>query len=376
MSALTGPLGHTGIEPLEGFDPYHNVIGQSFAVDLLRSSAAAPVHAYLLVGPSGSGARELALAFAADVLSRGFTGPAADRAVGLALVGRHPDLVLVGADATALRRAEAERLRQAASRSPLEGPRKVLIGVGFDVIQPEAAALLLKTIEEPGESTIFVLLAEDVPPDLVTIASRCVRVDLAPLSTAEIARALEAENAGWSDDQIAQAAEAAEGDLARARLLASDARFGVRQAAWSALPDQLDGTGATVHRITEDLLTLIDEAVAPLEAQHAAEREAQAAEAEEYGSAKAPQRETADRQRRQVRRFREGELRAGLRLVARQYRNAALESRLPLADAAGAVRAIDDLAGEMVRHPNERLQLQALLLTLPRLAEPAATPAS
>ena len=52
---------------------------------------------------------------------------------------------------------------------------------------------LLKTIEEPPATTIFVILAEYLPPELVTIASRCVRVDFVPLTTAQVAGALEAD---------------------------------------------------------------------------------------------------------------------------------------------------------------------------------------
>lgn len=348
-------------------DPYASVVGQDPAVSLLRSSAARPVHAYLLVGPHGSGKEALALAFAADLLARAQDEPAAARTRRLVAAGHHPDVVVVGAEATAVRRVEADRLREAASRSPVEGARKVLIGVGFDVIQPEAAALLLKTIEEPGPSMIFVLLAEDVPPELVTIASRCLRVDLAPLAPGAIRSVLEAEaaEAGWSPQQVDRAVEAAAGDLRRARLLAADERFGLRHDAWLAVPARLDGDGATVHRQVEELLSMIEEATAPLEARHAVEREEVEAEAEAYGMQRGSQRELVERQRRQLRRFREQELRSGLRLLASRYRDAAVHERLALQDASGAVAAIDELGAELIRHPNERLQLQALFLRLP-----------
>ena len=44
-------------------DPFAAVIGQPVAVDRLRAAATAPVHAYLLHGPHGSGKRDAALAF-------------------------------------------------------------------------------------------------------------------------------------------------------------------------------------------------------------------------------------------------------------------------------------------------------------------------
>src|SRR5581483_9647633 len=47
---------------------YGGVIGQDAAVALLRAAARAPVHAYLLVGPAGTGKRAAALSFGAQLV--------------------------------------------------------------------------------------------------------------------------------------------------------------------------------------------------------------------------------------------------------------------------------------------------------------------
>ena len=51
-------------------DLWEEVIGQPELVDALRAAAESPVHAYLLVGPEGSGRRAAAAAFAAELLVR------------------------------------------------------------------------------------------------------------------------------------------------------------------------------------------------------------------------------------------------------------------------------------------------------------------
>src|SRR5205085_2062514 len=79
-----------------------------------------------------------------------------------------------------------------AVRSPVQSARKVLVLVDFHLVA-EAGPALLKTIEEPPASTVFVILAEHVPSELVTIASRCCRVDFGPLAPERVAAALEAE---------------------------------------------------------------------------------------------------------------------------------------------------------------------------------------
>ena len=123
---------------------------------------------------------------------------------------------------------EAEPLIVQASRSPVEGNRKVIVVNRFHTATPAAAASLLKTIEEPPETTIFVLLAEDVPPEHVTIESRCTRVDFPPVPTEAIADALVAD--GTVDpDRAAVVAAAAGGSVARARDLVTDDRLASRR---------------------------------------------------------------------------------------------------------------------------------------------------
>ena len=42
-----------------------------------------------------------------------------------------------------------------------------------DKMNEEASNMLLKTIEEPGDETVFILLTEDIRKLLPTIVSRC-----------------------------------------------------------------------------------------------------------------------------------------------------------------------------------------------------------
>jgi DNA polymerase-3 subunit delta' len=209
---------------LAGIDVWEGVIGQDHAVAQLTAAAVHPVHAYLLVGPAGSGKRAAARAFAALLLSAGSDGDAAERHIRLALAEAHPDLRVVE-PTTATGRMDVDTARsivRQAVLSPAEGARKVLVLEDFHLID-RFAAILLKYVEEPPPSTFFVILAEDVPPELVTIASRAVRVDLGPIPIAAVEGQLVAD--GVEHDRAAAIAAAAAGDLERARLLATDERF-------------------------------------------------------------------------------------------------------------------------------------------------------
>jgi DNA polymerase-3 subunit delta' len=347
-------------------DPWAGLVGQERAIAALQAASRNPVHAYLLVGPRGSGKRELARAFAASVLASSAPSDP-DRAVHLSLAGRHPDLHEFERAGPYITVEQADAIIREASRSGVESSCKVLLLVDFHLVQPAVEAKLLKTIEEPPADTVFVVLAETVSALLEPIASRCVRIDLDPLSPSIVRDALAAD--GVDADIAASVATATRGDLSRARLLAGDPRFELRQRAWAGIPHTLDDTGATVARLVAELRSLIEDAAAPLEARHAAE----VAELEErigrYGERGSGKRELVERHRRELRRHRTDELRFGLATLAASYRDT-LATSPPALDPRSAVDAIaliDDAHQSLERNPNETLLLQALLVRLPIL---------
>ena len=297
---------------------FSNVVGQDAAVGFLRAAARRPVHAYLFVGKQGAGAAGAARAFAAALLCP-HGGCGRCTACARALAGSHPDLVELTRTGAAMAVDEARQLTTLALRHPIESVRQVI--VLFDVhLAERAAPALLKTIEEPPPSTVFVLLGEDVPPSLATVASRCASVAFPPVPEATVAAWL--AQRGVDADRARLVAEGAGGDLDRALLLSDDPAYVGRVALWRSVPGRLDGHGATAGAIAREIIGALDGAVAPLKAQHGQELEVLEDQAEALGQRGVPGRkDVTDRQRREERRWRTDDLRAGLGVLARAYRD-------------------------------------------------------
>lgn len=364
--------GGAGTAPAPPGDVWADVVGQAATVRQLTAAAVAPVHAYMLIGPPGSGRRELARGFAGLLIAGSDTAagsPDRERHLRLARAEQHPDLRVVDPEGTTFRRVDAERVVRSATLAPVEGTRKVVVVAGCEDMEDEAAGLLLKTVEEPPRSTVFVLLATEVVPELVTVASRCVRVEVPALSASVVADQLVAE--GVHPERASAAAAASAGDLGRARTLARDDRLALRHQAWRDLPRRLDGTGHRAATLVAELQSMVVEALGPLEERQAAEVAALDEQIERFGLRGSGRKDLEVRHRRESRRFRTSELRFGLATLAAAYRDALVDVG-PRRDLAEAVARIDEAAVALPRYPNETLLLQALVARLPMIPHVSA----
>lgn len=353
------------------------VVGQEAAVTSLTAAAASPVHAYLFVGPPGTGKRAAARGFAAALLCpRGGCGEC--DVCTRALHELHPDLIVVEREGAAIAIGSAtdpepgtvRHTIRLAHRSAMESDRKVLVLLDYHLLRDDVAPAMLKTIEEPPGSTVIVVVAEAVTPALVTIASRCVEISFGPLSADRIADALSAE--GVAPDVAVEAAQASGGRIDRARLLAADPEVAARQERWRKVPDRLDGTGAAIATVADELLASLDEVLVPLQARHAEQLRDLEDRMKAFGQ-RGGVKDLADRQKREIRRVRTDELRAGLTALIGEYRDRLAAGRNP-SGCLVAIKRLGDANEVLIRNPNELLLLQALLIDLDAVAQGTAAP--
>ena len=128
------------------------------------------------------------------------------------------------------------------STAAVEGWRVCIVDT-VDELNPNAANALLKVLEEPPRQSLFLLVSHAPARVLPTIRSRCRRLALRPLATADVIRAAaQAAKLGVDDPALGEAAEAADGSVARAlTLLGGDAiKLHQRTAALLATLPQVD----------------------------------------------------------------------------------------------------------------------------------------
>jgi len=210
----------TTTEPRNEVPVLERVPGQDRAMAFLRQAAGRPHHAYLLAGPEGGGKSLAARAFAAALLcAEGGCGVC--RSCRLALEDKHPNQVVVEPEG---RDIHVDTVRteiwHPAYRTAPEPGRKVFVIREADRLNPAAADVLLKVLEEPPAETVILLLSARPDELPETVLSRCHVVTFLPLSERFVIETLTGE--GADADRTALAARLAGGNLGRARRLATD----------------------------------------------------------------------------------------------------------------------------------------------------------
>jgi DNA polymerase-3 subunit delta' len=201
-------------------------------------------HAWLIGGPQGIGKATLAYRMARFVLAHGAPlAPVVQRAEALAVdpddavarqvaAGSHGGLLTLertandrGVMRTVITVDETrETIAFFGSTAAAEGWRVCIVDT-VDELNPNAANALLKILEEPPQQSLFLLVSHAPARVLATIQSRCRKLRLRPLGVDDvIGAAAAAADLDNNDRALREAAEAAEGSVARAlTLLGGDA---------------------------------------------------------------------------------------------------------------------------------------------------------
>ena len=244
---------------------FDDVIGHGPVVEFLEGEVARPAAAYLFVGAAGVGKGTVARRFAARLVGGGN-----DLSEHRALRGSHPDVVLVepeGRSALTVDQARSTVARSALS--PVEADRKVFVFEEAGAMNEQAANALLKTLEEPGGTSVFVLVtdgADDLP---ATVASRSRSVLFGRVTDDEITGALVAR--GVEREQAERAATTSGGRPGLALMLATRPDVAEFRRAWLSVPLEVDERPGYAFHLADRLVDAAEPLLEGLAERHSSE---------------------------------------------------------------------------------------------------------
>jgi DNA polymerase-3 subunit gamma/tau len=207
---------------------FSEVLGQDPIVATLRRAVAGErtAHAYLFVGPRGTGKTSTAriLAKAINCTNRGDDGEPCDACPACVSVreGRAMDVIEIDAASHGLVE-DARDLVMRALTAPAELRRRVYIIDEVHMLSTHAFNALLKLVEEPPDHVVFIMATTDTHKVPATIISRTQRFDFRRLATdaivGKLTRIVSAEGAEAEPDALALIARLADGGMRDAESL-------------------------------------------------------------------------------------------------------------------------------------------------------------
>jgi DNA polymerase-3 subunit delta' len=221
------------------------IIGQENAVQRLQKTLASGrlAQAYLFYGPKGTGKKLTALQFTKALYCPTLPAVACDTCsvCHKIALGNHPDVMVLSPEGASIKIEDIRTMQQRLSYKPYENRRTTIVIDGCEYLTPPAANALLKTLEEPPEQALLLLLTGKKDALPLTILSRCQMVPFRALAAAHICTILEQQGLDPATARIA--APLVEGSLDTWEQADITAMLAQRDTAQALLQDVVQGNG-------------------------------------------------------------------------------------------------------------------------------------
>ena len=144
-------------------------------------------HSYLFAGPDGIGKKLFAKEFAKACLCLSEEKPCSKCSSCVKFDGENnPDYKEIGPDGNSIKIAQIRELQERIYEKPIDSSKKVIVIDDSDKMTEEAQNGLLKTLEEPPEYAIIILIATNENKLLNTVKSRCLKISFSAIADSEV----------------------------------------------------------------------------------------------------------------------------------------------------------------------------------------------
>lgn len=209
---------------------FQDIIGQEQIKEHLQNAVAAKKisHAYIINGEKSSGKEFIAKIFAMTLqCEKGGINPCQEcHSCKQALSGNQPDIIRVMHEKPGTISVDDIRtqVNNDVEIKPYSSPYKIYIINEAEKMTPQAQNAILKTLEEPPEYVVILLLTTNVNALLPTILSRCVLLNMKPVADEQVRKFL-MEQEKVPDYKADVCVAFARGNIGKAKLLASSEDF-------------------------------------------------------------------------------------------------------------------------------------------------------
>ncbi|MGN1327933.1 MAG: DNA polymerase III subunit delta' [Clostridia bacterium] len=145
-------------------------------------------HSYMFLGQEGIGKRQIAIEFAKMILCLSEKNRACDICNSCIKFksNNNPDFTILEPDGNSLKIAQIRDIQEKIYEKPIVSNKKVFIIDDSDKMTEEAQNSLLKTLEEPPEYIVIILITSNENKLLNTIKSRCLKISFNNIPTEEM----------------------------------------------------------------------------------------------------------------------------------------------------------------------------------------------
>ena len=247
---------------------FNDIIGHEEIIRHLKNAIQTEKvsHSYIFTGDPGSGKKLLAGTYAMTLqCEEGGTEPCGHCDSCKKAIGKnHPDIIMVTHEKPNVITIDEirEQIINDVDIKPYCSPYKIYIVANAELMTPQAQNAILKTLEEPPEYAVIMLLPSNVNSLLPTILSRCVVLNMKPVAD-ELVRNYLMHQLQVPDYKAAVCVAFARGNIGKAKSLASSEDFdNIKNEALALLKYiqdmDLSEITAAIKKITEYKLQIND----------------------------------------------------------------------------------------------------------------------